>query len=348
MSARDKYDAASGSGPEREPSEERGRAAWSDGETGAAPPWASAETQTGGTTPPPWASAETRTGGTPPPPWGTPPPGPRPTPPPTAGQAPPPGPAYPPPYTSPAAPPYTLSPTPPPPAPRRGAGRLLAVIVLVAVIGGGTGAGAWYLTRDHGTGGQAGPTAGASVRSSSPPTSPPPTTPSATASATTTATGSTLVAHSAAPGYETAQDPVGYAIDVPDGWTRREKQGKLAPVVFYDSPDDGRQLQIFEVTESTPYESLTLAETDPGFGFAKQPGYQVVERDHGDTWAELSYLYDDSDKGTRQVIDHRFEAADGTLYAIRSSGSADLDPEQVRDPLRMAVRYFCPSGAQCT
>ncbi|MFC8514124.1 hypothetical protein [Streptomyces sp. NPDC057257] len=348
MSARDKYDAASGSGPEREPSEERGRAAWSDGETGAAPPWASAETQTGGTTPPPWASAETRTGGTPPPPWGTPPPGPRPTPPPTAGQAPPPGPAYPPPYTSPAAPPYTLSPTPPPPAPRRGAGRLLAVIVLVAVIGGGTGAGAWYLTRDHSAGGQAGPTAGASVRSSSPPTSPPPTTPSATASATTTATDSTLVAHSAAPGYETAQDPVGYAIDVPDGWTRREKQGKLAPVVFYDSPDDGRQLQIFEVTESTPYESLTLAETDPGFGFAKQPGYQVVERDHGDTWAELSYLYDDSDKGTRQVIDHRFEAADGTLYAIRSSGSADLDPEQVRDPLRMAVRYFCPVGEQCT
>ncbi|MEU6145417.1 hypothetical protein ABZ848_34355 [Streptomyces sp. NPDC047081] len=367
MSARDKYDAASGSGPEREPSEERGRAAWSDGETGAAPPWASAETQTGGTTPPPWASAETqtsgtppwapapnRTGGTPPPGWVPPPPGSRhasytgaaPAPSPAAGQAPPPGPAYPPPYISPAEPPYTLSPTPPPPAPRRGAGRLMAVIVLVAVIGGGTGAGAWYLTRDHGTGGQAGPTTSASVQSSAPPTSPAPTTPSATPSAT--ATGSTLVSHSAAPGYETAQDPIGYAIDVPDGWTRREKQGKLAPVVFYDSPDDGRQLQIFQVTESTPYESLTLAETDPGFGFAKQPGYQVVERDHGDTWAELSYLYDDSDKGTRQVIDHRFEAADGTLYAIRSSGSADLDPEQVRDPLRMAVRYFCPTGAQCT
>ncbi|MGI5457232.1 hypothetical protein ACQEWB_29515 [Streptomyces sp. CA-249302] len=348
MSARDRYDAASGSGPEREPSEERGRAAWSDGESGSAPPWASAQTQTGGATPPPWASAETQTGGTTPPPWAAAPTQTGGTPPPPPWGTPPPGHAYPPPYASPATPPYTLSPTPPPPAPRRGAGRLLAVIALVAVVGGGAGAGTWYLARDHGTGNEAGPTTSAStsVQTSTPPGSPPPTTPSDTPSVTVSA--STLVSHSAGPGYETAQDPTGYRIDVPQGWSRREKQGKLAPVVFYDSPDDGRQLQIFEVTESTPYDSLTLAETDPGFGFAKLPGYQVVERDHGDTWAELSYLYDDTDKGSRQVIDHRFEAADGTLYAIRSSGPAALDPEQVRDPLRTAVRYFCPTGEQCT
>src|SRR5205085_180793 len=125
----------------------------------------------------------------------------------------------------------------------------------------------------------------------------------------------------------------------------------LAPVVYYDDPAEGRQLQIFRVTESTPYKSLTLAETDPGYGFDKQPGYQVVQRDHGDTWAELSYRYDavdKGDKGPRQVIDHRFEAADGTLYAIRASGPASLDPGQVREPLKMAVRYFCPTGAQCT
>ncbi|MGW2236688.1 hypothetical protein [Streptomyces sp. NPDC001759] len=308
---------SSGSGAEHEPSEERGRAAWSDGGTGQVPPWASAETQTGGTLPPPWVP-------------------------------PPPDPVYPappaPPYGGHPTPPYTLPPAPPP-APRHRVGRTVAVIALIVAVGAGTGAGTWYLVRQHRTDTGAGPasvsstSASAPTPSGSPPPSTPPDTPAATASA------SPLNSPSA--GYRRAQDPVGYSIDVPQGWTRREKQGKLAPIVYYDAPADGRQLQIFEVTESTPYESLTLAETDPGYGFAAQPGYQVVERDHGDTWAELSYRYTDADKGARQVIDHRFEAPDGTLYAIRVSGPATLDPERVREPLRMAVRYFCTAGTEC-
>ncbi|MFE0520428.1 hypothetical protein [Streptomyces sp. NPDC058954] len=309
---------SSGSGAEHEPSEERGRAAWSDGGTGQVPPWASAETQTGGTLPPPWVP-------------------------------PPPDPVYPappaPPYGGHPTPPYTLPPAPPP-APRHRVGRTVAVIALIVAVGAGTGAGTWYLVRQHRTDTGAGPasvssssTSAAPTPSGSPPPSTPPDTPAATASA------SPLNSPSA--GYRRAQDPVGYSIDVPQGWTRREKQGKLAPIVYYDAPADGRQLQIFEVTESTPYESLTLAETDPGYGFAAQPGYQVVERDHGDTWAELSYRYTDADKGARQVIDHRFEAPDGTLYAIRASGPAGLDPERVREPLRMAVRYFCTAGTEC-
>ncbi|MCH5673706.1 hypothetical protein [Streptomyces gilvus] len=346
MSGWDEYDAGSDSGPEREPSEERGRAAWSDGQTGATPPWAAAETQTGGTTPPPWASAETQTGGAFPPPWTTPPPGPVTPPGPAYTASPmPPGPAY----TGAPTPPYTLPPVPPS-EPRRRVGRVLAVIALVVAVGAGTGAGTWYLIRDHRSGTGAGPVTGSSV-SVSASTSPahsqgsePPSSPADTA----TANPSASLLTSPAAGYRRAEDPVGYAIDVPQGWTRREKQGKLAPIVYYDSPADGRQLQIFRVTESTPYESLTVAETDPGFGFAKQPGYQVIQRDHGDTWAELTYRYTDQDKGARQVIDHRFEAADGTLYAIRASGPASLAPEQVREPLRTAVRYFCPTGAQCT
>ncbi|MHC3468278.1 hypothetical protein ACYF6T_06165 [Streptomyces sp. 7R007] len=305
----------SGSGPEREPSEERGRAAWSDGEPGTVPPWASAETQTGGTLPPPWVPT------------------------------PPPGPVHP----APPTPPYTLPPTPvPTPPPPRRVGRTLAVIALVVVIGAGTGAGTWYLVRGHRTGPEAGPVTSSSAGvtpSARPATSPPPS--SGAPQDTATATPSVPAPVSPAAGYRSAQDPVGYTIDVPQGWTRRQKQGKLAPVVFYDSPSDGRQLQIFEVTEATPYESLTLAEKDPGFGFARQPGYEVLDRDHGDTWAELSYRYDDADKGARQVIDHRFRAADGTLYAIRSSGPADLDPALVRTPLATAVRSFCPTGTEC-
>ena len=316
MNGRDGYSSDSGAG--HEPSEERGQAAWSAGPPGSVPPWSSAETQTG-QTPPPWASAEARTNGPHPPAWPPPPPG--------AGRFP--GP--------------TTVPTPvaAPAAPRRGARSLLLALAVVAVVGAGAGAGVRYLTGDHSTGTGAAPATSVGLTvAGTPPQSPTP-------SPTSTPSASTLASPSASIGYRRAQDPVGYTIDVPDGWTRRQKTGKFAPIVFYDAPGGGRQLQIFEVTESTPYESLTLAETDPGYGFAKQPGYRVVERDHGDTWAELVYRYDDTDKGTRQVIDHRFEAADGTLYAIRSSGPADLDPAQVREPLKMAVRSFCPTGTQC-
>ncbi|RPF35740.1 hypothetical protein [Streptomyces sp. TLI_185] len=295
-------DGRSGSGPEREPSEERGQAAWAAQQPATPPPWSSAETQAG-QAPPPWAFAPTHTGGVLPPTW----------------------------------------PPPPPPAnPGRRARRVLAVLTATLVLGAGSGAGAWYLTRDHAHGTGAAPATSAGVTvTTTPPPSPTPT-------PTPTASASLLASSSPSAGYRHTQDPVGYGIDVPQGWTRREKQGKLAPVVFYDAPADGRQLQIFEVTESTPYESLTLAETDPGYGFAAQPGYRVVERDRGDTWAELVYRYDDEEKGARQVIDHRFRAVDGTLYAIRSSGPAELDPELVRGPLAMAVRYFCPAGADCS
>ncbi|MCX5248460.1 hypothetical protein OG895_25150 [Streptomyces sp. NBC_00201] len=232
------------------------------------------------------------------------------------------------------------------PAPRHGARGLLLALTFVVVVGTGAGAGFWYLTRDNSTGTGAGSATGVSVTVTTTQSQPP--TPTPTPTDTGTPTASTLASPSPSVGYRRAEDPVGYTVDVPDGWTRRQAQGKLAPIVYYDAPGGSRQLQIFKVTEHIPYESLTLAETDPGYGFAKQPGYQALEHDRGDTWAELSYRYKDKDKGTRQVIDHRFQAADGTLYAIRSSGPADLDPTRVREPLATAVRSFCPTGARCT
>jgi hypothetical protein len=236
--------------------------------------------------------------------------------------------------------PPTWPPPPPEANPRRRARRVLVALTATAVLGAGAGAGAWYFTRDHSTGTGATPATSVSVTVTKTPTPTPASTP--------TPSASLLASSSPSVGYRRAQDPVGYAVDVPQGWNRRQKQGQLAPVVYYDAPADGRRLQIFALSESTPYESLTLAETDPGYGFSQQPGYRVLDRDRGDTWAELSYRYEDKDKGARQVIDHRFRAADGTLYAIRSSGPETLDPELVRVPLAMAVRSFCPAGADCS
>ncbi|MFF3329305.1 hypothetical protein ACFYWX_07015 [Streptomyces sp. NPDC002888] len=216
--------------------------------------------------------------------------------------------------TAPAAQPYPAA-----PAPRRSPSRLPAALALAVLLGVGAGTGAWYLTRDDTTGTGATPSTSIGV---------------------TTATPSQA-------GYRRAEDPVGYSLSVPEGWTRRQKQGQLAPVVSYDSPGDGRRLQIFALAEDSPAQSLDLAENDPGYGFALQPGYRALDRASGDTWAEVTYRYDDADLGPRRVVDHRFRAADGTLYAIRSSGPEALTPTQVRDPLTTAVTSFCPAGREC-
>ncbi|MFF7448579.1 MULTISPECIES: hypothetical protein [unclassified Streptomyces] len=323
---------------EHEPSEERGQAPWGPhGQAGSAPPWASAETQTSPAPPlwaappqqspptPPWSSALPRTGGTP-----------HPLPPPPYPQPPPP--AYVPPQ---AAPPSVSGPR-----------RVLLVLTATAVLGSGIGAGVWFLTREGATG--TGATPGTSVAvTTSAPTEPSavtePSAPSGTTPAATTPPASPLASPPATPGsgYRLAEDPVGYTVFVPEDWTRRQKQGEKAPVVFYDAPADGRQLQIFRLSEDSPADSLRLAENSPDFGFVRQRGYQALERDKGGTWSELTYRYDDEDSGARQVIDHRFRAADGESYAIRASGPEELSPALVREPLTAALGSFCPGEGPC-
>ncbi|MGW0830979.1 hypothetical protein [Streptomyces prunicolor] len=221
----------------------------------------------------------------------------------------------PPPWVSPPAPvpaPVQASTPAPAPASGRRAWRLVLAVALAVVLGAGAGGGVWYVT--HGR---------------------------------VNHDREQVAASGTGPSYRTVQDPTGYTLDVPKGWARTQRQGAKAPVVTYDSPDGTRRLQIFRVSENSPAESLDLAENDPGYGFARQPGYQVIDRATGPSWAELTYRYDDQGKGARRVIDHRFEAGDGSLYAVRSSGPESLDPAVVRAPLTAALGSFCPAGANC-
>ncbi|WP_128433261.1 hypothetical protein [Streptomyces cyaneus] len=220
-------------------------------------------------------------------------------------------------------------PAPTQPAPRR-AHRLLPALLTAAVLGAGVGTGVWYLIRDDAPATGTAPLPRVTVTTPSAPT-----------------LNSPSPSPSSLPGYRRAQDPVGYTLHVPEDWIRSQKQGDKAPVVRYDSPDGGRSLQIFALAEDTPAESLDLAENDPGYGFSNQPGYQALDRASAATWSELTYRYDDENKGPRQVIDHRFEAADGTPYAIRAAGPEDLAPALVREPLAAALESFCPAGGGC-
>ncbi|MET9408320.1 hypothetical protein ABZX90_21525 [Streptomyces sp. NPDC002935] len=231
----------------------------------------------------------------------------------------------------------------------RGSGdsrRLLLVIVAVAVLAGGVGGGLWALTRDdqprHTGASPAGPAV--TVTATRPGAT------SDTPDALNTAgsegvyadpSGTTAPEPEPAPGYSRAVDPLGYTVDVPDGWARDETQGKLAPVVTYTAPGGNRRLMVFEVKEISVTESSAQAQ-DIAEGFK---GYQYLDRRTGADWTEFSYRYDSKQYGPTQTLDHRFQAADGTPYAIIASGPAGAD---MTEQLTTAVNSFCPTGFACT
>lgn len=155
----------------------------------------------------------------------------------------------------------------------------------------------------------------------------------------------------APPGYSVKEDPEGFQVAVPDGWDRRTEGREVgSKVVFYEEPGRSRQLQIFWVEDADPYASLELAEKNA----EKNKDYErnaLDQLDSGDgsSAARLEYTYDsDEHGGTRHVIDHRFEAEDGELYAIVAYGQTEGGTaEQEKELLDTALTYFCPSGAEC-
>ncbi|WP_435224993.1 hypothetical protein [Streptomyces sp. Tue6028] len=241
-------------------------------------------------------------------------------------------------------------PQPPVPGPAPGGGRppsggadsrrLLVVIVAVAVLAGGVGGGVWALTRDDTAGRTDAGASSPAVTVTATQTAPPQETGQASGSDDTFADSAQPTVAAPAPGYSRAVDPVGYTVDVPDGWARKEERGKLAQVVTYTSPGGDRRLMLFEVKENSLAESMDKAETIWG----KLNGYQFLGRESGSDWIEVTYRYDSKDNGPTHVVDHRFRAADGTLYAINASGPEGGD---MTGDLTTAVNSFCPTGADC-
>lgn len=152
-------------------------------------------------------------------------------------------------------------------------------------------------------------------------------------------------------GYETKEDSEGYTVAVPEDWDRRtETRDDGSKTVFYEASGGARQLQIFWVEDDDPYASLELAEKNA----EKNEGYDRKGLDHLDSGeagaaARFEYTYDSEEHGgTRHVVDHRFEAEDGELYAIVAYGpDEDGDEDKEKELLDTALTFFCPSGAEC-
>lgn len=154
------------------------------------------------------------------------------------------------------------------------------------------------------------------------------------------------------PGYEVLQDSEGFRSAVPSGWERtgRPSQYGMA-VVEYRSSDGSRRLQVFAVMETSPYASLQAAQLES----RKLDGYEVItleeNTDAPRKAATHEYRADEvageSQSFTRHVIDHRFEAEDGHLYAIVAYGSDADGSGDEQELLDTALRWFCPPDTQC-
>uniref|UniRef100_A0AAU2V546 Serine/arginine repetitive matrix protein 2 n=1 Tax=Streptomyces sp. NBC_00003 TaxID=2903608 RepID=A0AAU2V546_9ACTN len=267
--------------------------------------------------------------------------------------APPPVPQAPPPAPGPAttydhahADPYrTAGPQlgpPAPPEPRPGRRVPVAVIVAMAFVVVAGAGGGWLLAR------------GETHHPKAAATSPAPGSPSGTPDRTGDDKSSPSASASASPsatvpaGFRLAQDPKGFRLYVPQGWTR-EDQGPKG--VFYNSADRTRLLQVYLVSEAglSPYEALKQTSGE----LAKNPGYQEISLGNDATVpgvaaqaARLVYAYDNQQLGhRRQVVDYAFLTPGGEHYAVLSAGPAAAWPEQ-EQTLKTSLSVFC-SGSNC-
>ncbi|QUI33460.1 hypothetical protein H9W91_23290 [Streptomyces alfalfae] len=154
--------------------------------------------------------------------------------------------------------------------------------------------------------------------------------------------------------YEEVTDLQGYRLAVPRGWEREQiSPDEGHDVVNYRSPDGARRLQVYQVGEATPYDSLR--EYLKVSSVRKAEGYEQIsfgrlERD-GLPAARLEHLTDripgEREIGIWHVIDQRFEAFDGRLYAVAAYGAEADGRADEEELLTTALTWFCPPFQEC-
>ncbi|MFJ9423930.1 hypothetical protein [Streptomyces sp. NPDC101249] len=245
-----------------------------------------------------------------------------------------------------------VAPDAPPAAPGAGVDRRLvwSVVIGAAVAGVAVSLVLTLVGGDGGSGDEGGapaPTASAPLSGSSPGSADPPPQGSP-------AVPSPPPAGSGPPaGFTLRDDQEGFRIAVPEEWTRSSVPSQYGmAVVSYRSPDRTQRLQIFQVAEESPAASfqLFLSDDTPRPAGFREVSLRTVD-DGGVTGSRLEYLAsrirDEPDVGTWRVLDERFTAPDGRVYAIASYGP---DTDGRADELRYliaALEWFCPPGTGC-
>ncbi|MET9253379.1 serine/threonine-protein kinase [Streptomyces sp. NPDC003717] len=253
---------------------------------------------------------------------------------------------------APAWPPAATGPTPtgpmthtgPVPAagPLRRRLRTLALIVVVAaLVGGGTAV--WLQSRDEGRGsgqGGAGPTPGPTTSATSGPS------PSTSASEGDPSPGPSEPSDSVPAGWTRRDDPAGFSLSLPEGWKREEftTDGGLKQIDY--SPDGGRNFLRVAVETDPDYDDPVAHQRDLEAQLQGLADYHRVTlaastyRDRKSAHWEYTWTARAKDTpfpGPRRAVEETYISRDGTEYAIYMSSPAENWPttrEQFRTVLR--------------
>lgn len=154
-------------------------------------------------------------------------------------------------------------------------------------------------------------------------------------------------------GSQSHEDPEGFRIAYPDGWTRSTVPSAYGmDVVNYRSADSEHRLQVYQVEEGSPDASFELYLSD---GTPKPDGFRKIALEKLDdgtfTASRLEYTADslkgEPDIGTWHVYDERFVAEDGNIYAIAAYGPDVNGGDDELALLNTALAWFCPDGTDC-
>ncbi|WP_329282904.1 serine/threonine-protein kinase [Streptomyces sp. NBC_01451] len=202
---------------------------------------------------------------------------------------------------------------PPGPVRPRRRGRTVALVVLLVVLVGGGGAFALHQwnqgSRTVGTASQAAPSASAS-------------TPAAPAASATPP----AVAPSVPKGWVRVDDPAGFSLPLPQGWTRKEANGQIDY-----SPDGGEHFLRIAIDESPDFDDPYQHQLDLEQQLKRLSAYQRVSlganvyRDRKGalwdfTWTALAK--DSEFPGPRRAIEQAYLGRDGAEYVIYMSAPA--------------------------
>lgn len=148
-------------------------------------------------------------------------------------------------------------------------------------------------------------------------------------------------------GFHATADPAGFALQVPEDWTRTETSPQGVPVVKYEEPagDPAGYVQIYPITESGYTPMRALESTDSELG--EDSGYQQLRLEEDSSGAALlEYRITRSDGTVRHGLAQAFVAGDGKPYTVLVSGPDDRWDTTFQPIAETAAASFC-AGFYC-
>ncbi|MBR7677500.1 serine/threonine-protein kinase [Streptomyces daliensis] len=201
--------------------------------------------------------------------------------------------------------------------PRR-RGRALAWAVTVAVVGCAAATGGWWFARDS--------TATPATSAASPSTAP-------------SGSASPSPSRPATPeGYHRVQDPLGFSVDVPDGWHRQATSGEQADYIA-PSGRTGLKFSVLDFADTSPLHHWRQLEPEVR---AKSPGYERLRMNATAYQGEPAAIWEYTWQGRVRpyhVVDLGFGKVGETQYAIYLS-APDAEWDAAKPYFDVAAQSF--------